>query len=327
MFRDSALVKDVVDRVKAFRPDAILHHNIYHHFPMAQMVRALDRQVGVPQSIVLHDNKPGCAVYLGLRHGTPCTLCSGDRYWNAVRHRCKDGSLVKSSLLAADSFWNARVNGVYSRFRAVISPSRFLARRLQGIGQGRAIEVLSNPCPPVVEDSASDTRSGVAFVGRLSEEKGIHVLLDLASRFPGTEFHVAGDGPLSETVRERVAASLPNVRLLGRIGRDEVCQLLSRVRFLVLPSICLENNPMAGLEALSRGTPILGSNLGGIPELVEDGRGWLFDPSSPDSVAAALEQALALAKEEWIRVSGVCKTWAGERSEERYIANLTSLLV
>jgi len=325
MFRNSALVERIVQWAKEFRPDAILHHNIYHHFPMAQLVKALDREVGAPQSIILHDHKPVCPVYTGLRNGASCHDCAGGglRYANALRHRCKDGSFAKTAILTADSVWNSGLGDVYSRFHRVISPSRFLAGNVQGIGGGRKIDVLANPCPPV--QAGGEQREGVLYASRLSSEKGICVVLNLAGKFPDQTFFVAGDGPLQSHLDE-AAARLPNIKPLGRLTRAEVVEWMGKVRYLIIPSLGMENNPMIILEAFARGTPVIGSDRGGIPELVEGGKGFLFDPSSLDATVSVFRKAMETDAAAWNTMSERCTAWACDNSEEHYIQKLATLL-
>lgn len=323
MFRNRGLVELVLRHAREFRPDVVLHHNVYHHFPMAQLVTEIGRNLRIPQSIILHDHKPVCPTYSGLLRGKPCSRCSGGRFWQAVVHRCKDGSAARSAVLAADSFWNTTLGGVYSKFHRIICPSRFLARNVAGIGGARSIDVLSNPCPRVRQGAPN--RSGIVFAGRMSEEKGLGLLPVLAAAVPEVEILVAGDGPLKEEL-ERRSAELPNLRLLGRISRDEVGARLESARFLILPSLGLENNPMVGLEALATGTPILGSDRGGIPELVEGGRGILFDPSDVEGAVARIVRLLRSPSSEWESMHHACLEWAVAHSEEQYFRSLAALL-
>lgn len=323
MFRNRRLVEQVVEQARRFRPDAILHHNVYHHFPMAQLVETLEREIGVPQSIILHDHKPVCPAYVGLRSGMPCRDCSGGLGWQAVVHGCKDGSRIKSAFLAADSLWNTRLRDVYSRFRSVIAPSKFLAGNVRGIGGGRPIIALCNPCPDPVRSDAP--RQGIVFGSRFVEEKGVELLIRVVESLPEHPFVVAGDGPLREDIA-RAAARLANLTFVGRLPRSEVGALVGSARYLLLPSIGMENNPMIALEALSRGTPILGSRRGGIPELVEPDRGRLFEPSSLEDVVATVRSAMAAPQSEWTASSEACLTWAASHTESAYIDSLIPLL-
>lgn len=324
MFRNTALVERIAAVAEEFRPDAILHHNVYHHFPMAQMVARLDRAVGVPQSIILHDHKPVCPTYTGLRNGMPCRDCTGGRFWNAAYHRCKNGSLVSSTLLALDSYWNTSARKVYGRFHQVISPSAFLARNVERMGIGRHVHSLMNPCPPV--DETARPRTGILFASRLIEEKGVDILLALAQALPHERFLVAGDGPMASAVKE-FALRHPNVSILGRLSRDEVGMALANARYLLLPSIGMENNPMIALEAFSRGTPILGSNRGGVPELIEGGHGAIFDPSDIRRTIDTVRTAIDSSEDAWAAASRRCLDFARANDEAAYIGKLANLLL
>ena len=324
MFRNTALVEQVATIAKEFRPDAILHHNVYHHFPMAQLVERLKQTIDAPQSIILHDHKPVCPTYTGLRDGKPCRECSGGRFWHAASHRCKNGSLVSSTLLTLDSYWNASVRKVYGRFHQVISPSAFLARNVERMGIGRQVCSLMNPCPPV--DDAILPRSGILFASRLVEEKGVDVLLHLAESLPRTAFLVAGDGPLADKVKS-FAQDHSNVTILGRLSRDEVWSTLAKARYLLLPSIGMENNPMIALESLARGTPILGSNRGGVPELIEGGHGSIFDPSDLRKTIEIVSAAIDASDADWQASSRTCIDFARANDETAYVGKLGQLLL
>lgn len=323
IFWNPSLIDKVVGIAVKFRPDVILHHNIYHHFPMHTLVEALDRRLGVPQSIVLHDLKAVCPTYLGMRDGNPCTACSGGRYWNAVRYRCKSGSVLQSAALAIDSAWNAGFLDTYSRFHKVICPSRFLASNLRTMGLDRELEVLQNPCPPIEDHHPQG--SGIVFAGRLSVEKGITELLRCAESLPNAPITIIGDGPLRRQV-EVARDSLGNIRYLGKVPREAVLDSISSARFTIIPSICQENSPMVALESLSRGIPLLGSSRGGIPELVGDSRGLTFDPSVPGALKTTIERAISMDEHSWSAMSRACIEWATTNQENAYWEKLEQLI-
>ncbi|MCB9495444.1 MAG: glycosyltransferase family 4 protein [Fibrobacteria bacterium] len=322
-FCEPALVERIVSIARDFRPDAILHHNIYHHFPMAQLVESLDRRISVPQSLLVHDHKPVCAVYSGMRKGQPCHECRGDRFWKAIRHRCKDENFLWSLLLGMDSMWNAKLRGVYSRFHRVISPSRYLAALLEGIGNGRHIEWLVNPGPEVKEGAA--IRDGIAFVGRFTHDKGVPLLLRMVERFPEIRFVAVGDGEMRPALEE-LARNSPNLELHGWESREGVSDILAGVKWTFVPSLAVENNPMVILEAFSRGTPVLGSDFGGIPELLADRKGVLFDPQDIESALKIMDQCLRESDEIRGERSRLCRQWAVEHEERFYIRRLVELV-
>jgi glycosyltransferase involved in cell wall biosynthesis len=137
------------------------------------------------------------------------------------------------------------------------------------------VVVISNFLEPDPGQGTED-RSGVIFVGRVSEEKGVAALLGAAELQPGI-ISVAGDGPLDEGVRR--AASLGSLRYLGSLGRLEVLHAMKRSIALIVPSIWYEGFPLVVLEAFATGTPVIASRIGSLAEVVDDGfTGILVEP-------------------------------------------------
>ena len=125
---------------------------------------------------------------------------------------------------------------------------------------------------------------------RLSPEKGIDTLLQVASRLP-FQLKVAGDGPLSLMLHEKYGHA-GNIQFLGRCDAHQVAQLLSKARFSVMPSECYDNNPLAVIESLCTGTPVVGASTGGIPELITTcSNGLLFAPGNESQLASAITRA------------------------------------
>jgi glycosyltransferase involved in cell wall biosynthesis len=129
------------------------------------------------------------------------------------------------------------------------------------------------------------------YVGRLSAEKGVADLLEVASRLP-YRLKVAGGGPLESELRERYGAC-PNIEFLGMLDADAVARLLANARLSVVPSQWYENNPLSVVESLCAGTPVAGADIGGIPELIDNESGIVFQPFDSEALSAALSSALS----------------------------------
>ena len=150
---------------------------------------------------------------------------------------------------------------------------------------------------PNFVDSAPCMREGLGryalFVGRLSPEKGIGTLLAAWKRLKSVPLKVVGDGPLMGRIQRSVREDgVEEVDILGRGLHGEVLKMMKDARFLVFPSGCYENFPLAIAEAFACGVPVIASRLGAMAEIVEDGRtGLLFTPGDPEDLAAKVEWA------------------------------------
>jgi len=134
----------------------------------------------------------------------------------------------------------------------------------------------------------------VLFVGRLSAEKGVAVLLEAWRQIGDAgKLVVIGDGPLAGLVREE-ALRVGSITYLGRRPLPDVYHFMGRARALVCPSICYEGLPRGIIEALCRGTPVVASGLGSMPEVVTDRvTGWLVPPGDATALARRIREALA----------------------------------
>jgi len=256
----------------AARPDVALIHNAYHQLGLPGLLDELAAR-DVPAVLFLHDARVVCPAHTLLRDGRWCEDCAGSRFRHAFFHGC-GGSRAHGLVLA----WSAaRERRRLGTVRAFLAPSRFLAEKIAVLGFPHPVRFLRNPVAP-----ADPVPGGVAFgfAGRLAREKGVEVLRDAAARAPELSFRVAGDGP----------ARLdwpPNVTLLGRLPPEVLARERAGWRAEVVPSLAGENCPHSVLEAFALGLPVVSSDRGGLPELVE-GRGIVVPAGDAGALAAAL---------------------------------------
>jgi glycosyltransferase involved in cell wall biosynthesis len=179
----------------------------------------------------------------------------------------------------------------------IISPSKWLAETFiaQRIASAEKIRVIPNPIK-TPESAAMRTRKPFTFlfIGQLEPHKGI---LELLRAFDGVEgeavLTIAGDGSLRPQV-EKMTTDNPKIKLLGRISQAEVARQISASSMLVIPSICYENLPTVIIDAFTQGLPVMGSEWGGIAELLDKGAGLLVNPLDVDNFTTDLQQAANL---------------------------------
>lgn len=278
-----------------FRPDVIHLNNIHSYLSPVLAVMAHRRGIRVVWT--LHDYKLFCPSYSCLKNGVPCRDCATGGKSGVLKNRCMKGSAAASAIAWFEALrWNRSV--LERNTDVFVCPSRFMAESMARAGfDPRKLVVNCNFVDPDKMDALAsappaEREDYCCYIGRLSEEKGVRTMLRAAASRPELTMKVAGDGPLSDRVR-REYASAPNIEFLGRLDAAAVTALTSCARFSVLESEWYENNPLGVIESLCMGTPVIGSNMGGIPELIEPGKTGLIVPAGDaDALAAAFDKAL-----------------------------------
>ena len=275
-------------------PDVAHMHIIYHQLTLS-IVDELARRA-IPTVLTMHDYKIGCPAYTLYRDGAPCNLCTSGPVENAFLHNCIKGSRA-GSLLAAIEARAARTRGSYKKIDAHVAPSAFAGRVAIDSGvDPETVHVIPNFLPaeelgtPV---SALDEQPRFFFAGRLEDIKGIRDILSAyATGDPelGTLVLAGAGGELEGEVIAAAERS-PQIEYLGRVSRAEVLSQLRRSRAMLMPARWHENNPMSVLEARAVGVPVICTDMGGLPEMVEDGLdGLVVGRAQPEELADAIRQ-------------------------------------
>ena len=176
---------------------------------------------------------------------------------------------------------------------AFISPSRFLKDKM--VQGGFAKDKIHTCCNFIntakVRRENYDKDDYYCYVGRLSHEKGIGTLIEAAKGLP-LKLKIIGNGPLQEILTAQAAGA--DIELLGYRQWDEIKEIVGKARFCVLPSEWYENNPFSVIESQCLGTPVLGARIGGIPELIDEGKtGMLFMPGNAEELKTRIAQMFA----------------------------------
>lgn len=278
--RSQRFAADLIDK---FKPDVLHLQHVHRHLTPSIVEPA--RKAGVPVVWTTHDYELICpAGTLWTRHA-PCERCRGHRYEQAVWNRCKRGSTALSALAAVEKRAHQAL-GLWDHVDRFLCPSRFLAEKLVafGVPASRVTALPNGYDAPPFEPSPGE---GWLFAGRLSEEKGVHTLID-AARQVDTPLDVCGDGAFRDAI-----LTVPGVRFHGHLSPLALEQRLRRAAVVVVPSVWWENLPYAVIEAQALGRAVVASRTGGIPELVEHGvDGLLVPPGDGRALADAVKQLL-----------------------------------
>lgn len=223
-------------------------------------------------------------------------LVSDPAYERARRYRLFEGTLEEfqhSGSRAVVALKRAR-SRVLRHARSVIVPSRYLAGFALEWGLDPArVTVVSNPAPALQVEAASE-RKGLVFAGRITRQKALDTALDAVAQVPGAELLVLGDGPDRARLEQHARDLGLNgrVRFAGAVARKDVLHAFAGAEALVLSSDW-ENFPHTAVEALSLGTPLIATSVGGVPEVITDGvNGLLVPPGDAAALAAAIARFL-----------------------------------
>lgn len=267
-------------------PDVVNVHNLYPFISPAALREC--RKAGVPVVMTVHNFRLICPTGLFMRDNRPCELClRAGNEWGCVRHNCEH-SLMKSVGYAMRNAL-ARLRRHYidcvDRFACITD---FQRRKLieAGFPPGKIV-VIPNSIDAGDKPSAVAGGDFVAFSGRISGEKGVDMIVEVARRNPEIPFRLAG------AVRDKaLVENLPgNVAVMGHLSGADFERFNFQARFFVMASRCYEGFPMAILEAARYGKPTVAPDHGGFSEIIGQGReaiGVLFTPGDVDALSDAV---------------------------------------
>ena len=261
-------VSKIAALIDKMRPDLMHCHNVYHQITPSIISVAKSR--GIPVVLTLHDFKPVCPVYLRLRAGLPCSLCLDGEFRQVLMNRCA-GGIGASALLYAEAAIQ-RWLGSYEKVDRFLAPSRFMRDSALHRFRSEQVELLYNGVDTAKMEVSTRDEGYVLYLGRLSREKGVEILLRAHEAAGTWDLVVAGTGPLARGLQTRY----PNARFVGQLSGQALKASIGGASVIVVPSEWYENCPMSVLEAMAYGKPVVASRIGGIPELVVDGETGLL---------------------------------------------------
>lgn len=270
--------REVRDAVERERPDVAHVHNV---FPLLSpsLYRALARS-GIPIVQTIHNYRLLCPNALFYTRGEICRRCKHGNTFHAVRLRCYRDSRVLSGIYAASLALHRR-RGTFGRVDRFLAPNDFVARELAegGIAPSERITVVPHflPTPLHPPEPPDEVEPYALYLGRLSPEKGVDLLLEAFEGLPDHRLVVAGDGPDREALEDfATRRKLDHVHFAGFVTGERKRRLLARAWVTVIPSRVLEVFPLALLESLEAGVPVVVSGHGGLAAVVDEPRGGLW---------------------------------------------------
>lgn len=288
-----------------FEPDVCHLNNFTYQLTPSVILEIVKwrKQTGRECKIVFtaHDYNLVCPNHMLNNPNTRenCEKCLGGHYMSCTKGKCIHGSTAKSAIGTMEAyFW--KWNGAYKYIDKIICCSEFLKSKMDSNPLFAEKTIALHNFVDKVAWKETEKKNYVLYFGRFSEEKGIGTLIDVCKELPEVQFVFAGTGPFEECVN-----GLPNVENVGFQTGEALEKLIREARFSIYPSEWYENCPFSVMESQMYGTPVLGADIGGIPELIRVGEtGELFESGKKDDLKAQ-----------------VLKLWNDKELTEKYSQN------
>ncbi len=273
--------------LKNYKPDMIILNNIEYHLTPSIIlsIGKYKKKINKKAKLfyVAHDYQLICPSH-GLFDVNiePCEKCLKGNYWNCYKTKCLKNSGIKSLIGSIDSwYWHKR--NVYKYVDNIICPSNFLKQKLD------TNDELENKTIAIhnfvdtkfdLENERTEKKDYIIYFGKLCKDKGVETLLKVVEMLPKIQFVFAGYGSLEEKIEK-----VKNAKYVGFKKGNELQNLIASARLSICPSEWYENCPFSVIEAQMYGTPVLGSNMGGIPELISIGKtGEIFEAKNVEDL-------------------------------------------
>ena len=290
---NSGVYQELRSLIRQQKPQIAHFHNTFPMISPAAYYAVKDE--GIPVVQTLHNYRLLCPNALFFRQGQVCEDCLGKTFsLPGVVRGCYRGSRPASAVVAATMGFHSLLGTWSQAVDVFIAYSRFaMDKFIQGGLPAQKLAFKTNFLHPAPQPGTGE--GGYAlFVGRLSVEKGLGVMLDAWRQLGGKiPLKILGDGPMAGLVTEAVK-EMPEIEWLGRIPLEQVYEVVGNAAFLVFPSEWYETFGRVAIEAFAKGTPVVASKIGAITELIDHQRtGLHFSPSDPKDLADKVEWLLA----------------------------------
>ena len=275
----------------SFKPD-VVHLNNFNFqltpsiiYEVKKYEKSNDRKVKIV--FTAHDYQLICPNHM---MNNPCTRencekCVGGKFINCIKGKCIHGSTVKSAIGSIEGYLYKTLKA-YKNIDSIICPSEFLADKMNTNILFKDKTIVMHNFIDQVPWKETKKEDYVLYFGRFSEEKGIKTLIDVCKKLPNIQFIFAGSGPLEYEVNK-----ISNIKNVGFQNGEQLEDLIYKARFSIYPSEWYENCPFSVMESQMYGTPVLGANIGGVPELIQNCKtGELFESGNCNELKLKIEK-------------------------------------
>lgn len=252
-----------------FQPD-VVHLNNFNYQLTPSVILEVNKwrkQTNHKCKIVFtaHDYQLVCPNHMCNNPNTHenCEKCLGQHFSNCLKGKCIHGSTAKSAIgMLEATFW--KLNGAYQYIDTMICCSNFMKTKMDTNPLFKTKTIALHNFIDSIPYKQVQKKDYVLYFGRFSEEKGIATLINVCKQLTNISFIFAGTGPLEESIQ-----NIPNIKNVGFQTGEALATLIREAKFSIYPSEWYENCPFSVMESQMYGTPVIGANIGGIPELIQ----------------------------------------------------------
>ena len=316
-FYNSEAEKKIEELILAEKPE-IAHIHLFWGNGISPSITKVLKKYGIPLVQTVHDYRMICPTALLMdAKGRVCEKCKGKYFYKAACHVCSKHGFANSAVMAAEMYYHNIKFYPTDVVDGFIFVSNFsYQKHCQYMPKLKEANhtILYNFYNAGNDWTNTFNRKHFLFYGRLSHEKGLMTLLKAFKDLCEIPLMIVGTGPLEDEAKQFVKENnMNNVSFLGYQTGDGLKQLICDSSFVIVPSECYENNPMTIVEAYSMGIPVIGSRIGGIPEIIlDDKTGFTFEKGHADELSSILKKAASIDEETYQTMSLNAKDFANK---------------
>ena len=351
--------------LEEFKPDIIHMNNVHRQLTLSILDAPYLKKHHVPVVYTAHDYILLCPAYTMVNgRGEVCDACLDRHFMHATKNICVKGSRAKSALATMEAEF-LKFHHSYDKIDLIIAPSKFMKSKLdEGGFAGKTVAMQNFLTDSQMamgarvanthkfEDTKAGARPYFLFFGRLSKEKGILTLVKAFLQAAGLakgndtvrnddrgtrtlpdvwDLKIVGDGPERGAIEQLIASAgqqaASRIHLLGYKSGEKLHREVGNARFTGLSSEWRENMPYSGLESLAAQTPIIGARIGGIPELVEEGKtGVTFESGDAVDLLNSMRKCSAVSASSYSSMQRFCREYVNARClQNKYALTLIDL--
>lgn len=268
----------------------LAHLHIYYGSLTGSIFNSFaNHSIPVVQS--LHEYKLACPVFTMISNGEVCEACEGHNFFKAIPRKCKNGSISRTVAAVAESYVTRWLGAIHS-VDHFIAVSEFMKNKMlkYDIGNNQ-ISTVHNFVDPKKFNPSEIEGGYFLYFGRLERLKGLFTLIEASSELRNIPLIIAGSGNAENEIKNIInKRKLDHIKMIGFLNSKKLKKYIRGSICTIIPSEWYENCPMSVLESFAYGKPVIGSMIGGIPELIEGGKdGFLFDVGNSEQLKEKME--------------------------------------